>query len=147
MFSETDLPLHIRYRVTDAGTLREAQCDSRLWVALTGDRMPVGFAMVDTIDGVAHLDELDVLPEFGRRGIGTRLVNTIIDWARENRSPRVTLTTFRHLPWNAPFYEKLGFVTMADEELGAGLVGLLRDEARAGLDRSKRICMRRDLAT
>lgn len=146
MFSEADLPLGIRYRVTDADLLHEAQSDSRLWVALTEDRMPVGFALADIVDGAAHLDEMDVMPEFGRQGIGTRLVNTIISWARDKHFPRLTLVTFRHLPWNAPFYKKMGFESMADRDIGAGLAGLLQEEGSAGIDLDKRVCMRLDLA-
>lgn len=146
MFSETDLPLHVRYRVTDIDALREAQRDSRLWVALTKDRMPVGFAMADRIDGAAHLDEMDVMPQYGRRGIGARLLETIINWARDHRFPQMTLITFRHLPWNAPFYMKKGFISMTDVELGDELAGLIKAEGKAGIDVSKRVCMRLDIA-
>lgn len=145
MFSERDLPLHIRYRVTDADILHEAQRESRLWVALANDRTPVGFAMADTLDGSAHLDELDVMPQFGRRGIGTRLLDATINWARDNRFSRLTLVTFCHLPWNAPFYERRGFVSMADAELGDGLQSLLKEEGKAGIDVTRRVCMSLDL--
>jgi GNAT superfamily N-acetyltransferase len=146
MFSEADLPLEIRYRVSDAELLNEAQSDSRLWVALTDDRIPVGFAMADIVDGSAHLDEMDVVPEFGRQGIGTRLLKTIIKWARDNHFPMLTLVTFRHLPWNAPFYKKMGFESMAACEIGSGLAGLLQEEGNAGIDLHKRTCMKLDLA-
>lgn len=144
MFSEADLPPDIRYRVTDADTLYKAQSESRLWMALTGDRRPVGFAMTDTIAGAAHLEEMDVMPEFGRQGIGTRLLETTINWARDNHFARLTLVTFRHLPWNAPFYEKMGFVVMADSEIDDRLVSLLEEEGKAGIDVDKRVCMKLD---
>lgn len=147
MFSETDMPLHIRYRVTAADVLHEAQRDSRLWVALIDDRTPVGFAMAGTIDGNAHLDEMDVMPQFGRRGIGSRLLETAINWARENRFPQMTLVTFRHLPWNAPFYKNRGFVSLAEAELGDGLASLMQEEGKVGIDLKKRVCMGLDLAT
>lgn len=146
MFCEADLPLEIRYRVTDIDALAEAQGASRLWVALNGDRRPVGFALANTIDGAAHLDEMGVLPQFGRRGIGTRLLETIISWAQARRFPRLTLVTFRHLPWNAPFYERMGFTAMAESDLGEGLASLLHEEAAAGIDVRKRVCMRLELA-
>lgn len=146
MFSEADLPLKIRYRVTADELLYHAQKNARLWVALTDKRIPVGFAMADIVDGSAHLDEMDVLPKFGRQGIGTRLVKTIIDWARSADYPLLTLITFRHLPWNAPFYEQLGFVSMDSSEAGEELSGLLAEEGNAGVDVSKRICMKLDLS-
>lgn len=145
MIPEADLPLENRFCVTEDELLKEAQSEARLWVALNDDQRPVGFAMADIVDGSPHLDEMDVIPEFGRQGIGTRLVRTFIDWARSSNFRKVTLITFRHLPWNAPFYEKLGFVSMAPSELGEELASLLRREGEAGIDVGKRVCMKLDL--
>jgi GNAT superfamily N-acetyltransferase len=142
MFSQADLPLHIRYRVTDRKTLAEAQRAGRLWVALTAQREPVGFAHACVIDEQAHLDEMDVLPDYGRRGVGTGLVRTVVKWAKAQGFDELTLITFRHLPWNAPLYAALGFDTVGDESLGAGIRELLRQEAKAGLNAANRVCMR-----
>jgi GNAT superfamily N-acetyltransferase len=145
MFPEADLPVENRFLVIETELLQEAQSEARLWVALTDDRTPVGFAMADIVDGGAHLDEMDVMPDFGRQGIGTRLVRAFIDWARSGNYPGVTLITFRHLPWNAPFYEKIGFEAMKSSELGEELANLLQEEGEAGIDVQKRVCMRLDL--
>ena len=145
MFPEADLPVDVRYLVTEDELLYQAQSEARLWVALTDDRTPVGFAMADIVDGGAHLDEMDVLPDYGRQGIGTRLVRTFIDWARSRNISAVTLITFRHLPWNAPFYEKMGFVAMQPAEPGEELANLLVEEGQAGIDVRKRLCMKLDL--
>jgi predicted N-acetyltransferase YhbS len=88
---------------------------------------------------------MDVLPDYGRQGIGTRLVRTFIDWARSRNISALTLITFRHLPWNAPFYEKLGFVAMEPAEAAAELANLLVEEGQAGIDLRKRLCMKLDL--
>ena len=146
MFAEADLPVAVRYLVTEDAHLHQAQRDARLWVALTADRIPVGFAMADIVDGSAHLDEMDVHPDYGRQGIGTRLMAAFIGWARAECYPVVTLVTFRHLPWNAPFYEKIGFVSMQTAEIGAELAALLGEEARAGIDTRNRTCMKLSLA-
>ncbi len=145
MFPEADLPVEVRYLVIENELLQEAQSDARLWVALTDERTPVGFAMAGIIDGGAHLDEMDVMPDFGRQGVGTRLVRTIIDWARLGDYPVLTLITFRHLPWNAPFYERMGFEAMATSELGEELSKLLQEDGDAGIDVHKRVCMKLDL--
>ena len=142
MFSEADLPVEIRYRVSDAKVLRDAQKDCRIWVALTGSAVPVGFALATLVDDAAHLDEIDVLPNYGQRGIGTELVNVVAGWARCKGFSALTLITFKHLPWNAPFYEKLGFVRLRDAELTGGLARLIEEEGKAGIDVSKRIGMR-----
>jgi hypothetical protein len=54
----------------------------------------------------------------------------------------VSLITFRHLPWNAPFYEKLGFCPIATADLGPELAAMMSEDAAAGIDTSKRIAMR-----
>ena len=141
IFPDGELPDHVRYGVTHPQTLRAAQHDSRLWVAIDRSDGVVGFAMADVIDGLAHLDEMSVSPEFGRRGIGTRLVNAVCEWARRHGFDGLTLVTFRHLPWNAPFYEKLGFVALQQAELNTGLTSLINDEAEVGIDTRKRIGM------
>lgn len=146
MFPQADLPLHIRYRVTDRATLAAAQRDGRLWVALNTKREPVGFAHACQIDDQAHLDEMDVHPQFVRRGIGTALVGTVVDWARSQGYDELTLITFRHLPWNAPFYAALGFELVSDDLLGDEMRDLLQQEAKAGLKAANRVCMRRLLA-
>lgn len=145
MFTEADLPLHIRYRVTDRKTLAEAQCAGRLWVALDARQEVVGFAHACVIDDAAHLDEMDVLPDYGRRGIGTALVGTVESWATDAGFDDLTLITFRHLPWNAPFYAALGFAVVGSDELGDEMRDLLREEAEAGLKAANRVCMRKRL--
>lgn len=145
MFPTEDLPRPLRYRVTAFEELASAQRDGRLWIALGNDAQPVGFAMAAILDGQGHLDEMDVHPDHTRRGIGTRLVNTVIDWARSTRFAGLTLVTFRHLPWNAPFYERLGFVRLSKRDMSDGMLDLIREEGEAGIDVDKRVGMRLEL--
>jgi hypothetical protein len=51
----------------------------------------------------------------------------------------VTLTTFRDVPWNAPYYERLGFQAIADNS--PGLAEIMREEASRGLDPATRVAM------
>jgi len=142
LFSEHDLPAGIRFLVTEPELLSEAQKDGRMWMALQADGQPVGFAYAVFIDGQAHLDEMNVHPEHGRRGVGTRLLRTVIEWSRAIGSSGLTLITFRHLPWNAPFYERLGFRSLAQDNVGQGLRSLISEEALAGIDTTNRVAMR-----
>ena len=141
VFSADDLPPALRYRVTDRALLREAQRDGRLWVALAAAR-PVGFALAEVADGQGYLSEIDVHPEHARQGLGTRLVRAVIDWAAARPFACVLLVTFRHLPWNAPFYARLGFVALPDDEVGPELRESIIEEGAAGIDTAKRIAMR-----
>src|SRR5262249_61046510 len=122
-----------------------AQRDGRLLLALANDR-PVGFAHVELLEPLAaHLEEIDVHPDHGRRGLGTRLIAAVSDWAASEGYEWVTLTTFRDVPWNMPFYARLGFEEIATHGLSPALVSVLRDEARRGLDPGRRVAMRRPL--
>ena len=141
LFAAEDLPPPLRYRVTDREYLREAQCDRRLWVALAGSR-PVGFALADVADGEAYLSEIDVHPEHARQGLGTRLVRAVVEWAAAHGFACLLLVTFRHLPWNAPFYARLGFVALPDRAVGPELRGFIAEEGAAGIDTTKRVAMR-----
>lgn len=120
----------------------DAQMDGRLWVARTND-VPVGFAHGEILDGTgAHLKELDVHPEHVRRGLGSRLVMAVIAWARARQCRFVTLTTFCDVPFNMPFYVQLGFEVIPGAELSSALHCILEEEARRGLDASRRVAMR-----
>jgi len=135
-------PSSVLGETTTQFALRMARRAGRLWVALADDE-PVGFAHVVVHErGVAHLEEVDVHPDHARRGLGRRLVQTVCAWATSHGFDAVTLTTFRHLPWNMPFYAKLGFEPVAADALSIAMHAVIDDEARRGLDRARRVVMR-----
>lgn len=145
IFPVADLPLDVRYKVTDEETLRAAERNGQIWVAIDPQQTPVGFAMLAEVDGNPHLDEMDVLPEHGRNGIGKRLAQTIIGQLSAGGHDRLTLVTFRHLPWNAPFYATLGFEPVEACKVGPELKQVLEDERDAGIDMENRVVMLKDL--
>jgi GNAT superfamily N-acetyltransferase len=126
---------------TAVETLAEAQRAGRLWVARTPAGAVVGFALVESLAGQPHLEEMDVHPEFGRRGIGRRLLAAVQAWARDSRFARVTLTTFREIPWNAPFYASCGFRALDATQWQPALAAVVREEAARGLDPTERLVM------
>ena len=110
-----------------------ASCEADLlFVAEIGGRI-AGFAFCEPADGRLHLTGLAVHPDFGRRGIGAALVECVIAGARERGLGGVTLTTFEDLPWNAPFYRRLGFRRIDEGELSPFLEATLRRERAAGM--------------
>jgi GNAT superfamily N-acetyltransferase len=142
LFSIEDLPPALRTHSTPLGRLQQAQQHGRLWVALAEHDQPVGFALVTVPDKHAHLQELDVHPQHGRQGLGTKLVQTVLAGARQQSFACMTLTTFRHVAWNAPFYTKLGFTLLDEEQLHdhPALRHMLKIETRDGL--RNRVAMR-----
>jgi GNAT superfamily N-acetyltransferase len=146
LFPDEDLPPSHRVEETPISVFERAVREHRLWVALEAAGAPIGFALVDLVDATAHLHELHVLPSHGRRGVGTALVRTVMGWAEREGFPALTLITFRHLAWNMPFYQRLGFEPLDESELTPELRGHLAREAREGLDLAKRVVMRRAVA-
>ena len=144
-FAEADLPIEIRYRVTDQDVLERACRNGRLWIATDRNDQVVGFSMLEIVDGLAHLDELDVHPDHARKGIGSGLLRVAIDWTYQQAYPAMTLVTFRHLAWNAPFYERFGFAEIEPGTLAPDLSEILQDEASAGIDMKNRIAMRLEI--
>lgn len=136
-------PASVLAETTSQADLEDAQQRGHLWVALADD-VPVGFAHLMVFGpSIAHLEEIDVHPEHGRRGLGRRLVLASCQWAATNGYSWVTLTTFREVPWNMPFYPRLGFEEIPPEELTPALLSVVEDETRRGLDPSRRVAMRR----
>lgn len=123
--------------------LREAMAAGRLFVARVRD-VPVGFALIVLLsDGLPHLEEIDVHPDHGRRGIGAALVEEACAWAARAGYSEITLTTFRAVPWNMPFYARHGFVVLGDDDMRPALRAVVEDETARGLDPRGRVAMRR----
>ena len=136
---------HIPAVVAGEAELRKAQERGHLWVALADD-VPVGFAQIKVIEAnTVHLEELNVHPDHGRRGLGTTLVMAVCDWAAAKGHEAITLTTFRDIPWNMPFYASLGFTVVSSEALTLALASLVYEEGRRGLDPALRVVMRCEL--
>lgn len=131
---------------TDLEDFREAQAAGQLWVALADD-VPCGFALVEVLaDGSLHLEEMDVSPAHGRRGLGTALLATVKEWAAAEGHQTLTLTTFRHVRWNMPFYARHGFREVPRESLSTELRAIVADEATRELVPARRVVMRCELA-
>lgn len=134
-------PESVLAEITDVRRFTDAARDGRLWVAATGS-IPVGFALVEMLaDDLPHLEELDVDPSHGRRGLGTTLVRAVCEWATVSGYGMLTLTTFRAVTWNLPFYARLGFVELPREILRPELAAVVAEEARRGLDPTTRAVM------
>lgn len=121
------------------------QSDGRAWVYTDDDDRPVAYLLVAVVDGHAHIEQVSVRPEHARRGVGRRLIDIAREWARARDLPALSLTTYADVPWNAPYYARLGFKVLPPDELTAGLRALRADEAAKGLDAWPRVTMRQRL--
>jgi N-acetylglutamate synthase-like GNAT family acetyltransferase len=90
-----------------------------------------------------HVEEIDVAPDWQRRGIGRALMQAVLAGGRERGLRAATLTTDRLAPFNAPFYATLGFRLLDDAELPDRLRAILASERDAGFDPARRVAMLR----
>lgn len=111
------------------------------WVAVAAGE-PIGFLAAEVIGGELHIWELAVRQDQQGRGLGRALVQSAVDGAADRGLAAVTLTTFREVPWNQPFYEKIGFSTLSADATGERLAAILRSEVEQGLPGERRCAMR-----
>ncbi|WP_426564108.1 GNAT family N-acetyltransferase [Angustibacter sp. McL0619] len=135
--------------VADAepGTAEELlayQQDGRAWVCVDEDDEPVAYMLVDLVDGWLHIEQVSVHPCNAGRGLGRQLIDHADRLAAERGLPGLTLTTYVDVPWNGPYYERLGFRVVPDGDISPGLRAIREEEARHGLDAWPRAVMARD---
>ncbi|MFD8231746.1 GNAT family N-acetyltransferase [Streptomyces sp. NPDC059696] len=117
----------------------------RCWVATDQRDRPVAYLLAEPVDGALHIEQVSVHPRAARQGIGRALLAHAAGHAREEGLTALTLTTFTEVPWNAPYYARLGFRPLADADLTPGLREIRAAEAAHGLDLWPRVCMRAPL--
>lgn len=125
-----------------ASVLAERIAAAGLLIA-EADGVLAAFVMFRPIADSLYIEQIDVLPAFERRRIGASLIAAVAERARAQGLPRLTLSTFRDVPWNAPYYRRLGFVDIDDKELAPDLVEIRREHLARGLDESARVFMER----
>jgi GNAT superfamily N-acetyltransferase len=120
----------------DPGTIGD---DAVVWVA--EDDEIVGYVLVLEVDGDVHVEQVSVVPEARGRRIGATLIDAADGYGRAIGARRVTLTTFRDVPWNAPYYERIGFEVI--EDLGPELAALVEHERDVIPGEAPRVVMAR----
>lgn len=146
LFESTDIFDDLNGEMFDPVELADLIGQRQVWVACDEDDVPVGFIIVLKIDDVIHVEELDVLPEFGNRGIGTALLEHVCTLGHDEGFKSATLSTFRDVPWNAPFYSRHGFRVVDPDDYTAWMTKLRHLERSKGLRPETRVIMRRTLS-
>ena len=132
----------------DPGSVEELapfQRGGRAFVYPNGQGRPVAYLLLGVIDGYAHVEQVSVHPSHSRRGIGRQLIEAADEWAREHDLAGLALTAYARVPWNAPYYERLGFRALPEPDVPPGLRAVREHEAARGLDAWPRVVMVRAL--
>jgi len=143
-FAEVGMPEMVTFPTVP---LQAFQIQHAQGLLLVIDQPVTGFALTDLWDGCLYLVELDVHPASSGGGRGRLLLQGVMELARERSLPWVTLSTFRDVPWNAPFYARVGFEIVEPATLGLRHVAQRHEEQENGLDVSRRVMMRRSVVT
>ncbi|MBC7761921.1 MAG: GNAT family N-acetyltransferase [Candidatus Saccharibacteria bacterium] len=106
----------------------------------------VAYLLLEQVDGAAHIEQVTVHPDHARQRIGAQLIAVADSWAWERGLPAVTLTTFRDVPWNAPYYERLGFRAFLPRDWGTAMGARMDSEASRGLQAWPRVAMIRPVS-
>jgi GNAT superfamily N-acetyltransferase len=141
-FQGQDVPASLFSDFAPPEAYRPHLLGGTLWVVDVAGR-PCAFLAALAHDERLHIDELDVLREHQGHGIGRRLLAHAIDHARARGFARLSLTTFRAIPWNAPFYASLGFIEWDPNDAPDSIRKALAKEAAFGL--KDRCAMRLEL--
>jgi GNAT superfamily N-acetyltransferase len=119
------------------------QQDGRAWVITDESDCPVAYLLLDVVDGNAHVEQVSVHPDHARQGLGKTLLDTAAAWAQQQRLVALTLITYAQVPWNAPYYQRLGFQVVPEDQITVGLRGVGEREQARGLAKWSRVTMRR----
>ncbi|SEF54239.1 Acetyltransferase (GNAT) domain-containing protein [Thermomonospora echinospora] len=106
--------------------IEEVGADARVLVV---GEPPVGFAAVVELDGHPHLEQIALSAGHTGRGIGGLLLERVVAQA----TGPLTLITFRHVPWNGPWYARHGFTELPEERWGPQLRAHWQAEIDGGL--------------
>jgi len=100
----------------------------------------VGLILLEPQDGTIYIANISVSPDASNKGVGRALMQTAEDYAAETNLPALTLTTFKAPPWNAPWFRKLGYLTLPEAQAGPTLRATMQRQAQY-LDADTRITM------
>lgn len=110
-----------------------------------------GFAFYEICGQTCYLAELSVVPEYSGRRLGAWIIERTAERALSAGAAVMVLRTFRDVPWNAPYYARLGFrpAEPGAEDRAPYTEPPLREipssEAAGGLDPDQRLFMEKPI--
>src|SRR5579859_2316129 len=140
-FAEHGLP---EIAADDPGTPEELEvyrAAGAAWVAAGEDDAPVAYILTAEIDDGAHIEQVSVDPQHAGHAIGAALIDHVAVLAATAGLRALTLTTFRDVPWNAPYYVRLGFRELPEADWGPQLRALVALERHVIPSAAPRVAM------
>lgn len=119
--------------------------EDKVWVSEHAGEL-VGFIIAKAHGSYLHIYELSVDYAHQRQGIGSALIERVYQYALGRHYRYLSLTTFREIPWNAPFYSQLGFQFILQDQLPTWLVAILAREQSVFKENQRCAMVRKVLA-
>ena len=113
------------------------------WVTTDSSQACVGFLTAKVVDDDFYIGEVSVHEAHQKKGLGSKLFEAAFIKAKSLGLHAVTLTTFKDVPWNAPYYERLGFLILEPQSVPPYLETTLRNEAADGMPMESRCAMKK----
>lgn len=150
LYAEAGLPIELApdcpFLVSEqARWLRELE-QRQVFLAVDERDRGLGFAALDVLDGEPYLEQLAVRRGAMRRGIGRQLLQRAFAWAEAQPGEFLWLTTYGHLTWNRPFYEREGFRLVPEPEWPLTVAHHVADQRRWLPLPEQRVAMRRPIS-
>lgn len=140
VFVGTHMDFAANYAPNTPDDLIAAIAVQLMWVATDGDEV-IGFVFAEPCSDGLYVRELSVAAPWHQRGHGSALMATLIAAARTRGDPQLVLTTDRTLPWNAPFYRRIGFCIVEGAAMPPDAQRRLERQFAAGFDPRHRCAM------
>ncbi len=141
VFGQDEALAHLAHGPTNSvQTLQRYIRRGHCLVALATDAI-AGFLVNQPFGRELHIWELSVDPQHQQRGIGAGLLRACQIDARNSGFQAITLTTFRTIEWNGPFYSRRGFEEVTALDAHPRLAAELALEADNGMPMEQRCAM------
>jgi len=124
--------------------LRRHIAEGRTWVSLVEAEI-AAYLIVERLEESLHIEQVTVHPRYAGQRIGASMINLAFELAARQKLQKVTLTTFADVPWNGPYYQRLGFTIIPEERLTLRLKELLQAEKDSNRTGLARVAMTRSL--
>lgn len=144
-FIEVGMPEIAADPPLSTAVLRELIAAQSVWITQEQLGQVAGYVIAIRVDDGIHIDQISVRRDHARRGIGSALLDHVSLWGQEVGARRATLFTFEEVPWNAPYYRRLGFSDIPDTHLGPELREVLDAERQTDLHLWNRVALARRL--
>lgn len=131
------LPVDDAHRLAEQGRLLVADVDGTI----------AGFIAwcIESDPSVLGISQVSVLTPFGRAGIGTLLLEHVVELAARGGYRTVALNTQVDVPWNEPWYRRMGFVAVDPANWTDWMERCVADQQSDGLSWDQRVWMVLDL--